>query len=499
MFAVIHLPDFSLQAVLRHEPESWSRPVALVDPTLHPPRICGCTESAAQAGVSPRQTPTQAQARCRDIVIRSRSVLQEESAREGLIQCAYGFSPHLEWTHPGILTLDLSGLAELKKATAEQLRAWGERANQALKQQQYHTRIGIGPTSTLAQHAAQWGPPIQVVEHPEDFVNRLPIAALRPSSDVATLLEKWGIRTVGELMALGQAEVTERLGLEAFSLFAAASPHQNRPLKLVGLPDRYEEQYDFDPPIETSEPLLFLLRRWVDQFSHRLDGVGLVAGALTLRWRLESGRTSERCLRLPHPTAQSTILFRLLQTFLETLQTDSPLVGVSLQLDPAQPVHHQFTLFEAALKDPHQLQETLGRLAALVGSDRVGTPVRRDNLRPDTFQLVPPDFEHAPTPSSAPVRNPFRAVPIRRLRPSAPAQVVTGKPVVPEIPPPPGAMASSAASGPIRFTLGPWRQSGQWWENGGWSQDEWDVETRTGMTCRLVHTADGWQVVGLLD
>ena len=34
MFAVLHFPRFALQAVLRHEPESWGRAVVLVDPSM---------------------------------------------------------------------------------------------------------------------------------------------------------------------------------------------------------------------------------------------------------------------------------------------------------------------------------------------------------------------------------------------------------------------------------------------------------------------------------
>ena len=41
MFAVLHFPQFALQAALRHEPELWSRPVALVDPADKLPDASG--------------------------------------------------------------------------------------------------------------------------------------------------------------------------------------------------------------------------------------------------------------------------------------------------------------------------------------------------------------------------------------------------------------------------------------------------------------------------
>ncbi len=499
MFAVIHLPDFSLQAVLRHEPELWTQSVALVEGGTHPPRLCARTESAARTGVSVPMTPTQAQARCPDLIIRTRSASQEASATDALIQCAYGFTPLVEQTRPGILTLDLGALAELKGADKEQFHVWAARLASALTGHQFRPRIGMGPTPNLAQHAAHWGPPIQIVEQPELFLRQLPVAALHPSSDVATLFSKWGIQTVGELLDLGQAEVTERIGLEAFALFAAASPKATRPLRWVRLPERFEEQYPFDPPLETAEQLLFLLRRWIDQFSQRLEGIGLVAGGLSLRWQLEDGTTGQRLLPLPHPTAQADILFRLLQTFLETLRTDAPLTGVSLALEPARPVHHQFSLFEAAIKDPHQLQETLGRLSALLGPDRVGTPMRQDRHHPDCFVLTPPHFEQAPVPLPSNGSRLPRPLPFRRLRPASMARVETGQAPLASLPEPPHALASPSVSGPIRFSLGPWRQSGEWWENGGWQREEWDVETHRGITCRLVRTAEGWVVTGILD
>src|SRR5436309_9474231 len=96
MFAVIYIPDFSLQSVLRHEPELATCPVALVDESLPKPAIIQLTHAARATGVCEGLTSTQAMARCREIEIKLRSSTQEAAATNTLLQCAYRVSPYVE-------------------------------------------------------------------------------------------------------------------------------------------------------------------------------------------------------------------------------------------------------------------------------------------------------------------------------------------------------------------------------------------------------------------
>ncbi len=523
MFAVVHLPQFALQAALRLAPELWTRPVALVDPALSTPRICEQTSAARQHGVELGQTPTQALARCRDVVIRHRSPAQENAATDALLQSAYGFSPHLENTAPGIVTIDLRGLSELTApatgpdsgtlvvAAGER---WAHRLQTALSSLQLTARIGLGPTPQLARHAARWGDagadaaegkprPPSVIADPRGFVSALPVAALEPSTDVTGILQKWGVHTVGQLLALGQDAVMDRLGLEAIALFAAASTQATRPLNLIQPPDRYEESFEFEQEIETVEPLLFILNRFVDQLSQRLEPSLLAVSQLTLRLRLASGETLVHPLRVPQPTRRADVLFRMLQTHLESVRTDSPIAEVALQLEPVRSEQKQFSLFEAALRDPHQFQETLARLSALVGADRVGSPIRENSHRPDAFKLVPPDFENHPAPLRRRVAEILRATPLRRIRPPQPLQFTrTDRPSANAD----DAAAARTVPNSIAYTLanrrehttlatarGPWLASGHWWEPGAWSREEWDVQTTAGAVLRLVCTGSAEQ------
>ncbi len=556
MFAVLFLPDFPLQAALRHDPALWIRPVVLVDPAVTPPRIIAATPPAHAAGVTEGMTPPQVLARCRDAAIRRRSTAAEAATLDAVLQVAFGFSPHLENTSPGLVTLDLHGLAELTDPGRQP--TWAARLQATVAALGLRVQIGVGATPNLARHAALWSGGIQVVGEAGEFIARLPVAALDPTPHVAEILHQWGIRTVGEFLALGQDELAERFGLEALALFAAASPTACRPLHLVRPAERFEESWDFEHEVETVEPLLFLLRRFVEAFGQRLEALGLAAEQLVLRLRLASGQTREHRLRLPEPTRQPDALFRALQTHLETVRTESPVVGIVLTAEPTRPRQRQFSLFEAAVRDPHQFQETLARLSALVGPDRVGTPVRENSHRPDAFRLVPPDFDQAPTTDGRPASDLHAVTPWRRLRPGRPARVEfrirpkanpavalparrravrpspllsaeqvaailsptfrkdlplerhspasnpipEPSPALLEVGPGPGqpvAVQSPVASGRTREARGPWRCSGHWWEPMAWDYVEWDLETEGGECVRIREQSERWTVEAVGD
>jgi protein ImuB len=493
MYAVVHLPDFRLQAVLRGAPGLWEKPVALIDPTHTVPRVIAMTGAARAGGVELGLTPTQAAARCAGVLVRHASAEGEAAAADSAIQAAYGFSPWIEASYGGGITMDLRGLAALAGAGADALARWAAELRKAMESIELRARVGVGPTPNIARHAARWSHDVQVVDNPAAFVASLPLSALDPSDDAAAVLAAWGLRNVGELLALGQADVADRLGLEGLALFAAASTTATRPLRLTQPAERYAESFDFPEPVETAEPLLFLLRRFVDQLCARLAGTGMGARQLRLMLRLDDAPPVERALRIPHPTRDPDILFRALATHLETLRTESPVVSVALEADPAPPGQRQFDLFAAPLRDPRQFHETLARLAALVGPDRVGSPVRMPGHHRDAFQMVPPNFDEPP-PAGPPRPPLLRPTPWRRLRPAPAADVEAdgeeGRPA---------AVRSPAASGRITLTLGPWRASGRWWEPGAWSREDWEATTQRGVVVRLSRSADGWRVTDILD
>src|SRR5215472_16551962 len=165
MFAAIFIPDFSLQSVLRHEPELRERSVALVDPTPAKPLIVQSTAAAQSFGVCAGLTPSQAMARCAGLIIKACSLAQEESATEVLLQTAYAFSPNCESTAPGVCTMELKGLNFLSNEQA--LEEWAKAICEILAQFYLEAKIGFAATPELALLAARAADPFLILTNHE--------------------------------------------------------------------------------------------------------------------------------------------------------------------------------------------------------------------------------------------------------------------------------------------------------------------------------------------
>src|SRR4249920_655062 len=207
--------------------------------------------------------------------------------------------------------------------------------------------------------------------------------------EIFAILHKWGIHTLGQLAALDKEQLGARLGPEAIRMWERANGRSNRLLKLIRPPESFQESFEFENEIETAEPLLFMLRRFLEQLAVRLGAIYLVAKELTLRITFADKQFYEHVLKIPQPTNDVDLLFRMLQTHLENFRSAYPIVAVALSAEPIKPAGEQFGLFETTLRNPHQLSETLARLTALLGGDRIGTPVLEETHRPDRFRMQP--------------------------------------------------------------------------------------------------------------
>ncbi len=306
---------------------------------------------------------------------------------------------------------------------------------------------------------------------------------------IITILHTWGIHLLGQLAALDKEQLANRLGAEAVRMWERANGKTTRLLKFVQPPEVFAETFEFENEIETIEPLLFMLRRFLQQFALRLGTLYLVARDLKLRITFSDKSCYEHLFKIPEPSNNVEVLFRMLHTHLENFTSQSPIIAVSLEAQPTKPSRQQFSLFESALRDPTQLSETLARLTGLLGAERVGTPVLEETHRADAFRMESfswqlPDAAVIPSVPSGPA--------LRRFRSGAAASVLLddGKPAH---------LRSAEAQGEVLEQDGPYMTSGNWWDQNAWERAEWDLQLATGALCRCHAEGEAWHLDGIYD
>ncbi|MEY2546127.1 MAG: polymerase [Verrucomicrobiota bacterium] len=170
MFATIYLPNFYLQAALRHQPELRDQAAALIEEQEKKPLIIQLNRAAESTGVRKGMTPSQALARYLQVVIKARSRPNERAIGDLLLQHAFSLSPNVEATAPGVATVQFTDTRHITDKVADVV--------VRLAECEIDAQVGVAWTpdsSFLAAHLAQ---PVLYVDDVRKFLAPLPIETL---------------------------------------------------------------------------------------------------------------------------------------------------------------------------------------------------------------------------------------------------------------------------------------------------------------------------------
>jgi protein ImuB len=358
--------------------------------------------------------------------------------------------------------------------------------------------------------------------------------------------DRWGIRKLRALAALPEVPVSERLGQQGIRLQKLARGAASRNLRVLEPRLIFAESVELEYPIVLLEPLAFLLNRMLEQVCARLRARALAVQELHLNLELaatqQNGCASFTCtltrkftrtLRLPTPMLDAKVFLKLLQLDLQAHPPGAPIVKIHLSADPARPRALQSGLFQPVFPEPEKLELTLARIAGVVGEGRVGSVELLDTHREGAFAMrhftplepAPgePEVKHEAKQSENRKKDKFTqesdsaceleekleetakeqmsaVIALRLFRPPLGASVTLreAKPVRMRC------LEREDIAGEIVWTAGPWRSSGDWSEQEGWSREEWDiaVPAETGLVLyRLVQNklSGHWFLEGTYD
>jgi hypothetical protein len=351
-------------------------------------------------------------------------------------------------------------------------------------------------------------------------------AARARATEALDVLRRWGIRTLGQFAALPAAELSSRLGPLGPRWQHAAYGHDMSPLVPLVDDEPFEASLALEWPVEGLEPLSFVLGRVLEPLAARLERADRGAAVLHTELHLTTREQHVRTLQLPAPMRDPKTLRTLILLDLESHPPSAAIDRVVVRVDPTPGRIVQWSLLERAQPSPEQVSTLLARLSALMGDSHVGSPQLVDSWRPGAFAMRPfqaglgarvsGSGERVSAVSADAFPSPEPRVPspctvaFRRFRLPVPARVTLhdGRPVrlMPD--------RRGITGGAIVDCAGPWRTSGQWWDEPTadpaatssrattpWDRDEWDVVLADGVSCRVFLERDvgQWFVEGTFD
>jgi protein ImuB len=520
-FACIYIPDFMVQSVVRAEPVLRSSVLALI--SGKPPlwSVVAANSAALQAGIQLGMTKSQVVEFC-GVEIRHRSEAQEKAAHAALLDVGWSVSPRVEDTAADTIVLDLEGLASL----------FGTDENIACELAQRTTRVGVIPHVAVASNievavlAARGFAGITIIPAGEESarLGSLSIRTLATDVEVLETLERWGVDCLRALAALPVLQLSERLGQEGVRLHQMAQGTRVRSLVLAAPNLSFEEEMELEDSIEELEPLSFLLGRLLDQLCARLEARALAVRTLHIRFELEPSfekdvqalkdesrkktapKEYKKILTLPVPMRDSKVLLKLVRLSLQGDPPKSPIQIIMMVADTAPPRVAQSGLFVPRGPDPEKLELTIARLTKLVGESNVGSAELLDTHSAENFRMGHwaggASSSHAKT-----IKNRKKNLALRDEAESHEARPVTSGFRV--IRPPMSARVEIGDERPVRVYFsgmqgdvvaasGPWRSSGEWWQEDGWDQDEWDLAIDFGVSGGLHEKgANAWPQCGV--
>jgi protein ImuB len=529
MFACFYIPDFAVQAAWLPEAAETrvalrTSSLAILDGPASLPRVFATNLAARRAGIQPGMTKLQVET-YGGVLLRKRSLADEESAQTALVNFAGRFSPRVESTCPGAAILDLAGTEKL-------LGSWQNAAPNMTAQAAeigFEIRIAMAanpdtaflaargfsvnrfsvngvsrprPGGSLQQaffacwrgNSAWTGIFIPAGEEAEQLAP-LAVDVLPILPEMLEILEGWGIRTFQALAALPTVAVVERLGQDGLYLQKLACGEIDRPLLTIETNAEFVASFEFDDPVETLESLFFILNRLLQELCSKLLSAALAAQELRLTVELEVRQKLQQIQRLekrsekeeeqyrhewklPVPTQDRNLLFGLVRLQLEKTTFSAPVRRLRLEVIPVKPRVTQENFFTPPSPEAEKLEITLERIRGVVGDADaagilcVGSPNLVDTHKPGSFTIR--HFSCIDDGGRDLVNLPSAAavIALRLFRPALETSVELD-----------GARPHFVRlwhrHRRVLAASGPWSCSGDWWNESAWTREEWDVALKT--------------------
>ena len=468
---VLWCPDWPILAACHERALDPGQPIALIESGL----VFACSASARSDGVTRGLKLREAQYRSPTVVVLDYDAALDARIFEPVVRRVEETVPGVQLIRPGSLAMRARGPARYyggEDAAATALLATVAELGVP------GARVGIADGPFAAEQAARaaTASPVGIVAPGASaaFIAPLPVG-LVTDTRTTTLLNRLGVRTLGEFAELPREDVRRRFGAAgAFAHDRAAGREQARVIARTPPPE-FAVQQEFEPPLDRVDQLAFAFRVLAEEFIERMRAVRLVCTGIRVELDDESGGHSSRSWLHPQWFTPADVVDRVrwqLQGAGTASGLASPIVRLRVMPEridstgnheeglwgggPDERVHHGLTRVQSMLG--HE-----GVVTAAVGGGRMLAD--RQVLVP-WGDRAPERASDAPWPGSLPALAPasvFRErLPIALEGAGGVTVAIDGRGAItatPEI-----FAVHGGKPAPVRAWAGPWPVVERWWD-----------------------------------
>jgi protein ImuB len=471
-------------------------PVAVV----HANRVVACSPAARDEGVRPGLRRREAQTRCPGLELLAHDPARDARAFEPVLVAVEALTPWVEVLRPGECAFPARGAAR---------HHGGEPALAAAVTAAVHAALGGGGGCQVGvadgTFAAGLAARHQAVVPPggsPGFLAPFPVRTLeRP--DLADLLVRLGLRTLGDLAALPAVDLATRFGPEGSRAHRLASGLDEWPRAARRPPPDLRAVAELDPPAERVDVAAFAAKALADGLVARLERLGLACTRLRVEAETEHGETLARIWRHDAGAGRAAAAMAervrwQLDGWLAASPAGRPTGGLTrLVLAPDEVVPdlgRQLGFWGEQTEAGERAARALHRIQGLLGAEAVRTARLRGGRDPADRVAYPANAGGSPARPGGPPR----AAPWPGRVPDPAPAIVHPEPLPAEVVDADGAGVTvdgrsllSAPPSRLRVQGGGWSAIAAW--AGPWPVDErwWDPAAHRRLARLQVTTGEG--------
>ncbi|WP_183092970.1 DNA polymerase Y family protein [Nocardioides stalactiti] len=388
-------PDWSVVAGLFEQAETGAAQVPTHDQpaaVLSNNVVEVCNEAARAEGVRRGQRRRDAQSRCPELVLLPANPDRDARYFEPVLATVEELRPGVAPIRPGLMAVPAPGRYFGGEAHAAALVA-----QHLVEAGVWDCRMGVADDLFTAEQAARQALVQDCVVVPSGtsatFLRDLPVRVLADLVDageegreLADLLRRLGLRTLGDFAGLSAAEVTNRFGAFGRSVWSRTQGAAPTALGSRTPPPELACEVAFEPPLENAEAVCFSVRTTAERFVRSLADRQLVAVGVRIEAESDGVVTSARTWLHPRCFTSRDLVDRVhwqlqagtagsgLRSRRDSGEVSAPIERVRFLPDTVESAaDHADGLWGGGADE--QVTRGVARVQAMIGFDAVRTPV----------------------------------------------------------------------------------------------------------------------------